>query len=75
MLAAATIPGKVVEFIIQKAVTQIMRLSFYKRGKREMRFFEASNSHHRYGVILLINGVPVVQIEMKTLGVNPRRAM
>ena len=33
------------------------------------------NSHHRYDVILLINGVPVVQIELKTLGVNPRRAI
>ncbi|GEN26094.1 DEAD/DEAH box helicase [Halomonas cupida] len=33
------------------------------------------NSHHRYDVILLINGVPVVQIELKTLGINPRRAM
>ena len=33
------------------------------------------NSYHRYDVILLINGVPVVQIELKTLGVNPRRAM
>ena len=33
------------------------------------------NSHHRYDVILLLNGVPVVQIELKTLGVNPRRAM
>jgi len=33
------------------------------------------NSHHRYDVILLINGVPVVQVELKTLGVNPRRAM
>jgi type I restriction enzyme R subunit len=32
-------------------------------------------SHHRYDVILLINGVPVVQIELKTLGVSPRRAM
>ncbi|MFC4249854.1 type I restriction endonuclease subunit R [Sinimarinibacterium flocculans] len=32
-------------------------------------------SHHRYDVLLLINGVPVVQIELKTLGVNPRRAM
>ena len=32
------------------------------------------NSHHRYDVILLINGVPCVQIELKTLGVNPRRA-
>jgi type I restriction enzyme R subunit len=33
------------------------------------------NSHHRYDVIILINGVPVTQIELKTLGVNPRRAM
>lgn len=33
------------------------------------------NSHHRYDVILLINGVPVVQIELKTLQVSPRRAM
>jgi type I restriction enzyme, R subunit len=32
-------------------------------------------SHHRYDVILLINGVPAVQIELKTLGINPRRAM
>ena len=32
-------------------------------------------SHHRYDVILLINGVPVVQVELKTLGINPRRAM
>jgi type I restriction enzyme R subunit len=31
------------------------------------------NSHHRYDVILLINGVPVVQIELKTI--SPRRAM
>src|SRR5690349_18176555 len=33
------------------------------------------NSHHRYDVVLLINGVPVVQIELKTLGISPRRAM
>jgi type I restriction enzyme R subunit len=33
------------------------------------------NSHHRYDVILLINGLPVVQIELKSLGLNPRRAM
>lgn len=32
-------------------------------------------SHHRYDVLLLINGVPVVQVELKTLGVSPRRAM
>lgn len=33
------------------------------------------NSHHRYDVLILINGVPCVQIELKTLGVNPRVAM
>jgi len=33
------------------------------------------NSHQRYDVILLINGVPVVQIELKSLGISPRRAM
>ncbi len=33
------------------------------------------NSHHRYDAILLINGVPVVQIELKTLAISPRRAM
>lgn len=33
------------------------------------------NSNHRYDVILLINGVPVVQIELKTLQISPNRAM
>jgi type I restriction enzyme R subunit len=33
------------------------------------------NSHHRYDVIILINGLPVVQIELKALQTNPRRAM
>lgn len=32
-------------------------------------------SYHRYDVILLINGVPVVQIELKDLPISPRRAM
>lgn len=32
-------------------------------------------SHHRYDVVLLINGVPCAQVELKTLGINPRRAM
>lgn len=32
-------------------------------------------SHHRYDVILLINGVPVAQIELKTLAISPRRAI
>jgi len=34
-----------------------------------------SNSYHRYDVILLINGVPVVQIELKDLAISSRRAM
>jgi len=34
-----------------------------------------NNSYHRYDVMILINGVPVVQIELKTLGISPRRAM
>ncbi|WFE71036.1 type I restriction endonuclease subunit R [Halomonas sp. M1] len=33
------------------------------------------NSHHRYDVILLINGLPLVQIELKSIGITPRRAM
>jgi type I restriction enzyme R subunit len=33
------------------------------------------NSHHRYDVILLINGIPMVQIELKALQVSPNRAM
>ncbi len=32
-------------------------------------------SHHRFDVLLLINGVPIAQIELKTLGINPRRAI
>jgi type I restriction enzyme, R subunit len=34
-----------------------------------------NSSHHRYDVILLINGMPVVQIELKNLAISPRRAM
>lgn len=33
------------------------------------------HSFHRYDVILLINGVPVVQVELKTLQITPKRAM
>ena len=33
------------------------------------------HSHHRYDVLILINGVPCVQIELKALDINPRRAM
>lgn len=33
------------------------------------------NSFHRYDVLLLINGIPVVQVELKTLQISPRRAM
>ena len=34
-----------------------------------------ASSFHRYDVMLLINGVPVVQIELKSLAISPRRAM
>lgn len=34
-----------------------------------------ANSHHRYDVMLLINGVPAVQIELKSLGISPRKAV
>ncbi|MBT7409395.1 MAG: type I restriction endonuclease subunit R, partial [Methylococcales bacterium] len=33
------------------------------------------NSFHRYDVILLLNGLPLVQIELKALQISPRRAM
>ena len=33
------------------------------------------NSNQRYDVIILINGLPLVQIELKGLGINPRVAM
>lgn len=33
------------------------------------------NSFQRYDVIILINGLPIVQIELKTLDISPRRAM
>lgn len=33
------------------------------------------NSNHRYDVIILINGVPIVQIELKTLQITPKKAM
>jgi type I restriction enzyme, R subunit len=34
-----------------------------------------ASTHHRYDVLLLMNGVPVVQIELKSLDISPRRAM
>jgi type I restriction enzyme R subunit len=33
------------------------------------------NSHQRYDIILLINGLPVVQIELKNISITPRKAM
>lgn len=33
------------------------------------------NSYQRYDVVLLINGLPIVQVELKGLEVSPRRAM
>jgi len=34
-----------------------------------------NDSFHRYDVILLLNGLPLVQIELKTLEISPRRAL
>lgn len=34
-----------------------------------------NNSYHRYDVILLINGIPVIQVELKASDVSPRRTM
>lgn len=33
------------------------------------------NSNHRYDVIILMNGLPIVQVELKTLHINPKKAM
>jgi len=33
------------------------------------------NSYHKYDIILLINGLPVVQIELKKLEITPRKAI
>lgn len=33
------------------------------------------NSYHRYDVIILINGIPVVQVELKALQITPKKAM
>ncbi len=33
------------------------------------------NSNQRYDIILLINGLPIVQIELKKLDISPRKAM
>lgn len=33
------------------------------------------NSHQRYDIIILINGLPIVQIELKNIGITARKAM
>ena len=33
------------------------------------------NSHQRYDIVLLINGLPIVQIELKKIDISPRKAM
>ena len=33
------------------------------------------NSNHRYDVVILINGLPIVQIELKGISISPRQAM
>ena len=34
-----------------------------------------ANSFHHYDVVLLLNGIPVVQVELKQLSANPRKAL
>lgn len=41
---------------------------------RQLRI-NTENSNQRYDVILLINGLPVVQIELKKVDISPRKAM
>ncbi len=41
---------------------------------RQLRI-NTENSYQRYDVILLINGLPIVQIELKKLDISPRKAM
>ncbi len=41
---------------------------------RQIRI-NTENSYHRYDVIILINGIPVVQVELKTLQITPKKAM
>ncbi|MFI3318694.1 MAG: type I restriction endonuclease subunit R [Rikenellaceae bacterium] len=41
---------------------------------RQLRI-NTSNSFQRYDVIILLNGIPVVQVELKASEVNPRRAI
>ena len=36
---------------------------------------DTQSSYHRYDVILLINGIPVVQVELKRYDISPRKAM
>ncbi len=36
---------------------------------------KTASSYHRYDVLILINGLPLVQIELKSLDVSPRQAM
>lgn len=33
------------------------------------------NTHQRYDVMLLINGIPMVQVELKNIDISPRKAM
>ena len=59
---------------------EYMLVNIREWGKNEFEVvnqlrINTDNSHHRYDVILLINGVPVVQIELKSLQISPRRAM
>ena len=41
---------------------------------RQLRI-NTKNSHHQYDVIILLNGIPIVQVELKASEVSPRRAI
>jgi len=41
---------------------------------RQLRI-NTENSNQRYDIILLINGLPIVQIELKKIDISPRKAM
>ncbi len=41
---------------------------------RQLRI-NTENSNHRYDVIILINGLPLVQIELKKIDISPRKAI
>lgn len=59
----------------QNCLTTALLKSGRGTGAAHLRLrINTDYSHHHYDILLLIDGVPGVRIEPKTLG-NPRRAM